>query len=110
MRNVRKHTSLATIAFLLACSGPAVAQAPIVDGYGGAGSVVDPVGAPGPSGASIAAGPTADARPVSVDAGATGNRLPFTGLDVALIVAGGLLLLSIGVGARWLSRPRTISS
>ena len=36
---------------------------------------------------------------------ATTNRLPFSGLDVAFVIAAGGLLLAIGVSVRRLSRP-----
>ena len=115
----------------LTCAGPAAAQAPIVDGYGGAGSVVSEVAggsaapsteAPGAGSGDVVAQSAAPARsanaaPVgeATPAGENGpqaapsisaEHLPFTGLDLALIFAGGLVLLSVGVGARWLSSPR----
>jgi hypothetical protein len=112
------------VAIFLTGAGPAAAQAPVVDGYGGAGGAVTEVtgggsaGAGGAgdvvsdSGASAAAG-SANVTPVSGglsgSAGVptvSGNDLPFTGLDLALICAGGLLLLGIGFAARWLSGPR----
>ena len=35
----------------------------------------------------------------------SGSSLPFTGLDIALVVAAGALLLAMGFGIRRLSRP-----
>ena len=39
------------------------------------------------------------------DSGNSGGNLPFTGLDVALIMAAGGVLLAMGFGMRRLSRP-----
>jgi hypothetical protein len=36
----------------------------------------------------------------------SGGTLPFTGLDVALLAAGGLFLLALGALLRWASRER----
>jgi hypothetical protein len=38
------------------------------------------------------------------DSGDTGSKLPFTGLDLALVVAAGGVLLAMGLGIRRLSR------
>ena len=37
--------------------------------------------------------------------GGGGGELPFTGLDVALVIGAGALLLGLGVGMRRLTRP-----
>jgi hypothetical protein len=37
----------------------------------------------------------------------TGGALPFTGLDLALLVGGGLLLIVVGAGVRRLTRARS---
>jgi hypothetical protein len=37
----------------------------------------------------------------------TGGALPFTGLDLALLIGGGLLLLAVGAGLRRLGRVKT---
>jgi len=129
-RTLRGRVAAATVALSLTCAGPAAAQAPIVDGYGGAGSVVSEVagGSAAPSAVAPGAGSGdvvaqsaapagfADATPVGeatfggqnpqAAASVSADDLPFTGLDLALIFAGGLVLLSVGVGARWLSSPR----
>jgi hypothetical protein len=39
------------------------------------------------------------------DQGGGGGELPFTGLDVALVIGAGALLLGLGVGMRRLTRP-----
>jgi hypothetical protein len=42
-----------------------------------------------------------------VDATAGGNSLPFTGLDLALLVVGGVMLLVVGAGIRRATRRST---
>jgi hypothetical protein len=39
------------------------------------------------------------------DEGGGGGELPFTGLDVAMVIGAGALLLGLGVGMRRLTRP-----
>jgi hypothetical protein len=34
------------------------------------------------------------------------SSLPFTGMDLMLLVGGGLLLVLLGVGLRWFAHPR----
>ena len=48
---------------------------------------------------------TRDAPEPTARQAATTNRLPFSGLDVAFVLAAGGLLLAIGVSMRRLSRP-----
>ena len=43
--------------------------------------------------------------PVARTAQDEGGELPFTGLDVALVIGAGALLLGLGVGMRRLTRP-----
>lgn len=73
------------VALSLAVAPAATAQSSAVDGYGGAGNQV----------AGIAAGND----PGSGSGGnvSSSSSLPFTGLDVSLLVGGGLLLLGIGI-------------
>jgi hypothetical protein len=42
--------------------------------------------------------------PTDADVSGDGSALPFTGLDVALLVGGGALLLTAGLGMRRLAR------
>jgi hypothetical protein len=41
----------------------------------------------------------------TAEAGEEGGELPFTGLDVALVIGAGALLLGLGIGMRRLTRP-----
>jgi hypothetical protein len=49
-------------------------------------------------------GPTPVAAAAEEDQGG-GGELPFTGLDLALVIGAGALLLGLGVGMRRLTRP-----
>jgi hypothetical protein len=126
-------TVIAASAALLVPAAPAVAQDPITDGYGGRAGQVQiaepstgqgrstptPTGdvagessgsrtpAPQQGGGSS---PAADAAPSAAaprEEAKDSGDLPFTGLDTFLVVAGGLVLLSVGVALRRLSRPAT---
>ena len=120
MRRAWKQAS--TVAIVVAAcmmgSSPANAQNAVVDAYGGAGQAVSEVAA-GTAGNGDFAGTRESGEPAAGRSAASatlpattvvaqtgGNQLPFTGLDLALLIVGGLTLLTIGVGARWLSRPR----
>jgi hypothetical protein len=43
----------------------------------------------------------------AVGGGAADGTLPFTGLDVLFLFAGGLILLAVGMGLRLVSRARS---
>lgn len=99
---------------VLALAPSAWAEGPTDDAYGGQGNVLSEVTSVGSSGE-----PDDDAEPgssrVSPDVTSipeaktaaqklSSDSLPFTGLDLLLILGGGALLLSIGVGIRQLVR------
>jgi hypothetical protein len=48
---------------------------------------------------------TAVASAAAATPALSGDRLPFTGLDVGLMLVGGVLLLALGFGMRRLARP-----
>jgi hypothetical protein len=61
-----------------------------------------------------AAGPTSGTHGYGGEAGvvqsqvqSSSSSLPFTGIDLLLLVGGGLLLVLLGVGLRWFAHPRT---
>jgi hypothetical protein len=66
---------------LLAPAAFGAAPSPAGKGYGGGGGVQNEVGG-------------------AVDAQGSGGSLPFTGLDLALLVVGGVTLLVAGMGLR----------
>lgn len=63
--------------------------------------------------AALAAGPSSGAHGYGGEAGvvqaqvqSSSSSLPFTGIDVALLVGGGVLLVLLGVSLRLFARPR----
>jgi hypothetical protein len=107
-------TALAVAA--LAGSAPAYAQTSSYDTYGGKGQVEQEVERGSttpatPSGNSpqttpntpVTATPQAPPTPVRTVPKGT---LPFTGFDIGLLLAGGGVLLGLGIALRRLSRPR----
>lgn len=87
MKKLGMAFAMTTVVLALAFAPAAGATSSSVDAYGGDGGVVAGVGSGGSPG----------------DPGASGEQvvsssLPFTGLDVSLLVVGGVLLLVLGVG------------
>jgi hypothetical protein len=44
------------------------------------------------------------------DTGDSDNNLPFTGMEVTVVLAGGLLLIGLGLGVRRMARPTRLRS
>lgn len=87
MKKFGMALGLTTVVLALAFAPAAGATSSSVDAYGGDGGVVAGIAGGGSPG----------------DPGASGDQvvsssLPFTGLDVSLLVGGGVLLLVLGVG------------
>lgn len=111
-----RFTMAALLALVvLAMGGTAQAQSPVNDAYGGNNGVLDDVDRiPPPQDNSTVSDNTDEEIPAvpqenaDREAGApptaTGNSLPFTGLDVGLLALGGIAMLGVGVGLRRLSR------
>jgi hypothetical protein len=88
--------ALLSIALLVAAA-PAFAQSAAQKGYSEpAGSVQQTLGSEGNDGHKVAAS--------TVSKNESDSKLPFTGLDIALVVAAGGVLLAMGLGIRRLSR------
>ncbi|MDX6656751.1 MAG: hypothetical protein QOH62_1544 [Solirubrobacteraceae bacterium] len=103
---MRRITLIFSLFATLAISAPAYAQDASSDTYAGKGQVADQVvsGGDGPTSSSGTA-PTAqvsDAQPAS------SGSLPFTGFDVGLLIAGGVVLLGVGVAMRRMARPHRL--
>jgi hypothetical protein len=99
-----KRLALITMVFAIAMltAVPAYAQKSVGDGYGGLGAgAVNGVSKGGGGGGSIAGVTAAVPNQSSV---AT-SSLPFTGLDIGLLAAGGIVLVGVGVGLRRFTRP-----
>jgi len=91
MQGMKKLLAAAIAIAMLAAPTQAMAQAPTNDSYDDSSvQTVDP------------ADPADSADPASEDG--TGGSLPFTGTDVALLVAAGGGLLVLGFGVRRLTR------
>jgi hypothetical protein len=89
MRHIRRFAALGGATIVVACVfvGTALAQSPSGQGYGGqAGAPLGDVAQP----ESGVAGVQTGSQAVGV--------LPFTGIDLALLVAGGLVLTAVGAG------------
>jgi hypothetical protein len=100
MRLKTMLTALTVGAALAAGAPAAFAQSPSEEGYGEpAGAVQTQLNGSGPAAKTETAGAAATTQ------NAKTSGLPFTGLDVALIVGAGGVLLLLGFGMRRLSRP-----
>ena len=113
MVNVRSFLGSAAAVLVLATAAPAYAQEAPVEGYGGQAGVTE-----SQTGSGDVAGEQAQSAPISDrdgrevvaatsggDAAVTagGGRLPFTGLDLTLILSAGVALLALGLGMRRLT-------
>lgn len=87
--------ALVALVMVLALAPSAIAQNSSATTYGG-------------EGGDVVAGSTGDpADPSGTASGSSSGSLPFTGLDLSLLVGGGLVLIGIGVGmARIVPRHR----
>ncbi|MEA2309975.1 MAG: hypothetical protein QOG41_2149 [Thermoleophilaceae bacterium] len=95
LRNIIVGALLSTALFVAAA--PAYAQTAAQNGYSEpAGSVQQQLGSSGNDGHKVAAS--------NVSQNGGDSKLPFTGLDIALVVAAGGVLLAMGLGIRRLSR------
>jgi hypothetical protein len=113
MRLTRSFTLVAVLA-LFALPASAVAQ-PSVSGYDNFGPQVqeeiqqqnpaDEGGGGGPAGGDDSGAPA----PAAAAASDEGGELPFTGLDVALVLGAGLMLVGMGFGIRRMIRPTEVA-
>jgi hypothetical protein len=76
-------------------AGSAFAGSSSVSGYGGQGGSVEQ---------QVEGGAAVGAGGGAVESGS--SALPFTGLDLGLLIGGGLLLLAVGAGLRRLARDK----
>lgn len=111
---MRSLLAILIAAFLVGgFAGSAAAQSPTQDAYGGVlGEQVEdddttpPPSEPRPETEPGAGDEVAEpvSEPVVVSHAQTGSSLPFTGLDLAVVVLIGAGLLGLGFGLRWASR------
>jgi hypothetical protein len=90
MRQIKVLAALAVTMLVTAVfAGTALAQSPTGNGYGGqAGAPLSGVAGQGSGGAPASQG----------IAGQSAGTLPFTGIDLALLLAGGIALTAVGAG------------
>ena len=101
------HKFLAVLALSIAIApGAAFAQSGTsVDPYDNEGpQIQDRIDQAGPADTGDDSGTTPVAQTADDNSG-SGGDLPFTGLDLALVIGAGALLLGLGVGMRRLTRP-----
>lgn len=97
---------MAVGAIALLAASPAYGQGAVGDTYGGGGNDALPVIQDGGNDGGGTAGDQAASAPAQVSVtNDSGSSLPFTGLDVGLLVLGGIALVGIGVGLRRVARP-----
>jgi hypothetical protein len=113
VKNVKFISMLVAMLALLAIPATGLAQDPTVQGYGGvAGAAqgdIEPAGAAAGPGEQVTPAPQAApaaqaAAPAErVQTRAAEGGLPFTGLDLAMVIAAGMGLMLVGVGMRRLT-------
>lgn len=111
MRRLKNFSIAAAMGIMLAVGAPAAfAQSGSADdGYGEpAGLVQTQVGGGGGSEPGQETSAPADS-PAAATVSDNGGKLPFTGLDIALMVGAGGLLLLLGFGMRQLTKPAGIA-
>jgi hypothetical protein len=111
MQHFRSFVVLAVLAAALV-PATAFAQQPSVSGYEGFGPQVEEEisqESPGGGGGGDEGGPTpAVAAQAGAEEGGDGN-LPFTGLDLALVLGAGIVLLGMGIAMRRMVRPTEVA-
>jgi hypothetical protein len=107
MRRLKNFSIAAAMGIMLAVGAPAAfAQGSADDGYGEpAGLVQTQVGSGGEKPAVQTKAPATRSESPAATVSDNGGKLPFTGLDIALMVGVGGLLLLLGFGMRRLTRP-----
>lgn len=108
MRRLKHFSIAAAMGIMLAVGAPAAfAQDSADDGYGEpAGLVQTQVGGGGEQPGAESNAPRNES-PAAATVPDNGGKLPFTGLDIALMVGAGGLLLLLGFGMRRLTKPTT---
>jgi hypothetical protein len=111
MLRLKTFSAAASGALVLAIAPAAFAQSPTLQGYSQPGGTIQQQITSAPSGttkttpeATVQPSPTT--HPVAATtASKSSGKLPFTGLDIALLLAAAGVLLGLGFGLRRISRP-----
>ena len=104
MRVRTKTIAGVTTAVMLLGAPAALAQSTAVQGYSTPGGVVQSQVGSVPSSSRQPVVSTSTPSPPAATTQAKSGSLPFTGLDIALVVGAGGLLVALGLGIRRLSR------
>jgi hypothetical protein len=110
MRRLKNFSIAAAMGIMLAVGAPAAfaQQGSADDGYGEpAGLVQTQVGGGGGEQPGAETSAPNSESPAAATVQDNGGKLPFTGLDIALMVGAGGLLLLLGFGMRRLTKPTT---
>jgi hypothetical protein len=106
---IRKTTIAGLAGVMLAVGAPvasAESTAPVQDGYSAPSGVVQTqIENNTPKQNSAPAAETSTPKATVQQPAATSSQLPFTGLDVGLVLAAGAALLAAGFGIRRVTRP-----
>lgn len=109
MRRLKNFSIAAAMGIMLAVGAPAAfaQQGSADDGYGEpAGLVQTQVSGGGEQPGAKTSAPAKNS-PAAATVSDNGGKLPFTGLDIAMMVGAGGLLLLLGFGMHRLTRPTT---
>jgi hypothetical protein len=110
MRRLKNFSIAAAMGIMLAVGAPAAfaQQGSADDGYGEpAGLVQTQVTGGGDEQPATETSAPAKDSPATATVTDNGGKLPFTGLDIAMMVGAGGLLLLLGFGMRRLTKPTT---
>jgi hypothetical protein len=107
MLRMKKNIAAAVGAMTLVVAPAALAQSPTVQGYSQPGGTIqqqiNTTTQPAPA-ATVT--PKAQTQPIAATTKSTSSgKLPFTGLDIALVLAAGAVLTGLGFGLRRITRP-----
>jgi hypothetical protein len=106
MRHFSKYIAVLALSIAIAPAAAFAQGGTSLDPYEGEGpGIQEQIDSAGP--ADEGGGGADEGAPVAARAEAAdeGRELPFTGLDLALVIAAGALLLGLGLGMRRLTRP-----
>jgi len=105
-----KNIIAGTVSMAMLVGAPtAIAQTSAQQGYSVPGGVVQTQLTHTPSHPSPPHATTEVFTPEATTSAKSSGKLPFTGLDIALVVGAGGLLMALGFGIRRLSRPTDVA-
>ena len=107
MRHFRMFVALIAVSALIAPAAAFAQAGPAQDGYDNQGpQIQEQIDQSSPANSSGGGGGGEEGSPPAATAQSNdAGDLPFTGLDLALVIGAGALLLGLGFGMRRLTRP-----